>query len=495
MSTDVEEQLAALAVSWERDAAPVTADEIAAATVIGRAAPGASTFSARPGSHAPDVPVVDIGRPRRRPRRVIAVAVGTAAALVAVLVAVSQRGEDTVEPVSPEPTETAPPLTVPDSLPAASPAASTDTSAPAPTTTELELTVGLSPAERRAAEFAPKLAEIDAAQSEALRAFTTIGFTVQRIRTFPDGSPAQVGFGTPEAPARVVLRNDGSAAVSGSTTTSYYDATTGTARGVFVDAAGHTSYQQIDGQSDSSVALGVPTGLPNGVVTPMSRFTSHVESIVEEDLDGRPTWRIDQAMNLPGVPPAEMSTWIDQSTGITLRTRSVGMASSDGVPITDDITLSEIEPGAPLPDDFPNPFPPDAQIAVSGDPTAYSATTLEAGLAELGPGIVVPTLAPDQIAIWRMNFGTDDGGIEVSPSLIMRWFDGFERTELRIVRYPSSMTMPDTCVDCGLTLLEEIRAMPVDSPESAVVRDGVSVWITGSAEKAREVVASLVMSP
>lgn len=477
MSTDLEQRIAAMATTWEREAPPISLAELR-----GRPAPELTGIEA----------LIEVEpRPSHRSgRRVLALA---AALLVAVggAAVLARRSPERVDPLSPA-SPTPPPVTTAVTASTAAPATS-EVPGVAPSTSSL-------PAALTADEVSERLAAIDAERRDALRAFTTIGFTVVRTQILPDGSAYDPG-GPPPGPARVVVRNDGSSAVvSDSFGISYYDAVSGTARAAFPDVAGVTTYQQIDGQADGSVALGVTTGLANGIVSRIDDLSRDVVAIEEDIVDGRATWRIDQRTEM-GIGPAEgieTSTWIDRATGITLQTTSSGamfIGDGDGeemIAIAETITLSELVPDEPMPAGFPSPFPPDAAVDLSGDPTHFGPITIDAASAELGTGAVVPTLPADQVSLQRMPFGTGDGGTEVTPSLIVRWFDGFLVTELRIDRLPSSMQVPGTSVELGQSLLEQLRAAPVTVSGVRAAVDPFQVWITGDPVRVRAIVDSLV---
>jgi hypothetical protein len=161
-------------------------------------------------------------------------------------------------------------------------------------------------------------------------------------------------------------------------------------------------------------------------------------------------------------------------------------------PITDVITLSDLVPNEPMPADFSSPFPPDASVAVSGDATQYGPITYEAAALELGPGAVVPTITADQVSVQRIVFG--EGPENVGVTLFVRWFDGFVRTELSVLRFPAMMEMPDSCVECDGSLLDQLRAAEIGSSGVAVQADGYSVGIAGDPERIRAIIDSLVVT-
>jgi hypothetical protein len=480
MSSDLIDRIAILARAWEVDAPPIAVDE-----VVGRTTP-----TLLDPDEAPFVEVVAM--PSRRPRTSVWVAISTAAAvLIAVLVIAARNGRETND-IDPGPLATA----------ASVPAVQTSG---VPTTVATPMTVdqsGQNEADAtRAAELQEralerhtkeKLASIDVARGRALRRFTTIGFTANHVSTREDGTVES------EAAAQVVLRNDGSLSlVSEHVIWSYYDAVTGTARGAFAGSDGQTMYQEIMGQADNSVPLGVPTGLPNGIVEPFPLTVDSVVAVVDDVIDERATWRIDLNYGSSDLDPTaaamSKSIWIDVETGVTLQTRESGTHTINDIPVTDTVTLSDIDVNASLPAEFPGTFPEGAAVAPSGDPLAFGPTTVDEFASEFGSAIVAPTAPADVVAISRMNFGNADGTTTVSPSLIIRWFDGFVRTEYRFVGYPPSMALPDTCPSCTGSLLDELRAWNGASAGVNMGRDGVSISISGpSREAIRAVIDSLV---
>ncbi len=481
MSSDLEHRLAAVAVAWEREA-----PAIALAEIIGH-----------PRSELPDLAEAIEVEIRPSPpdrRRTLAIAAALLVVICGVVV-LARRSPDAVDPASPtistsvQPATTAVPITPTSAAP--SPATTDDADA-SPSTSTVPVVL---PAD----EVAARIAAIDAERRTALRGFTTIGFTVERTTTLADGSPWD-GGGASSSSARVVLRNDGSAAVrSDSFGRSYYDAAAGIAVAVYGGPDGQDAYQQVDGQMDGSLGLGIPTGLVNGVITSIDALTYDVVAIEEDTVGGRATWRIDQwrGMSSPSsLDGMEMSTWIDRATGITLKTRSAGASfageGDEMTPLTETIVLSELVLDEPMPADFPPVAPPGVEVARSGDPTQFGPITIEAAAAELGPGAVVPTLPADQVSMQRMQFGDADGGTEVAPTLVVRWFDGFSVTELRVDRFPSSMQPPASCADCSTTLLEQLRGAPIEANRVNVGVGQIQVSIAGDPERIRAIVDSLV---
>lgn len=502
MSTDLEARITELASAWDRVAPTISLDEI---TGRPRRRSSEPEFAGADASVDPvdaiDPVVVDMrpGRPDRRRMLSIAAALLVVVGGVAIT---SRRSPDRIDPSSPASTLPVSETSVVVPGPAPEPAPVVDDSSPTaavdvtvPEATVVDVVPVLLPAD----EVAERLAAIDAERRVALRAFTTIGFTVEQTRTLPDGSPVGTEGGPPMGPSRVVVRNDGSSAVvSGSFGLSYYDAETGVARTGGVGPDGRWTGQQVDGQRDSSLALGIPTGLSSGIVTNLDGLSFGVVAIEQDVVGDRDTWRIDQSNDLgpnsPGPATIETSTWIDRATGITLQTRTTGAGSveQDGevLAITDIVTLSDLVLDEPMPTDFPNLWPPDTEVALSGDPYQFGPITYEDAAVELGPGAVVPTIAADRVSMDRIVFGE---GIEnVGVTLVARWFDGFLATELRVMRFPSMMEMPDSCEACTESLLEQLRTAALTNSGVNVMADGFSVSLTGDAERIRSIIDSLV---
>lgn len=470
MSNDLIEHIGVLARRWEVEAPSVALEEI-----VGRTAP--VPFDVDPPA------LLELSSTRAgHPRPTLWIALSAAAALViGALIVVGRNSPATdLQPVATEASAAAPVSTaVATTTPAASTSAPTTVPAPSPV------------------DFAAKLSEIDVARAAALSRFTTVGFSVRQLAEWPDGTIDL------DKSAQVVLRNDGSAAVaSDSIVWSYYDATVGTARLAFTGMDGQVVYQELVGQADNSVALGVPTGLPNGIVEQFPLTTDFVVDIADDVIDGRPTWRIDQVYDVPGstATTAEMSSsiWIDVNSGITIKTRNVGMQTRNDVALVETITLSNLELDTPMPPDFPGAFPENAAVDRSGDPTSFGPVSIEAAAIEFGSTIVAPTLAADLTAVSRMNFGNEDGTTTISPSLIMRWFDGFVRTEYRLVSFPPSMGAPETCPTCTGSLLEELQSWNGALAAGGVTaqRDGLGASITGPSQgEVRAILDSLVEVP
>lgn len=470
MTTELIDRIDVLARAWDAQAPTITLDEI-----VGRTTP--SLLDPHEG------PLVEVlTAPAHRPRTLVWAmsSVAVASIVLGVLVYAGRNERDLDDP-SLEPT---PATSVGSTAPA--PTAAATTTAPATTTTVAATT--LPPP-----DVTTRLAEIDAARTVALRGATTFGFTVRHLSTRPDGAVES------DTSAQVVLRNDGSVAVVSDTIVwSFYDASSGTARLAYIGADGQTAYQELNGQADNSVALGVPTGLPNGIVEPFPLFADGVVGIADEVVGGRATWRIDREYpSVAGSPEQTTSTWIDQQAGVTLQSRSTGMHSSNGIALTDTVTLSGLDTGAALSADFPGSFPDGATVDRSGDPSQFGPTTIEEAASLFDASIVAPTMPADLVALSTMNFGNDDGTTTASPSLIVRWFDGFLRTEYRVTSFPPSMAMPDTCAaPCTGSLLDEIRSWGGEGTAVDVRRGGLGISISGPSRQAiQAVIDSLVELP
>ncbi|MCU1358925.1 MAG: hypothetical protein JWN99_214 [Ilumatobacteraceae bacterium] len=475
MSTDLESRIAELARVWDASAGAVTIDELAAG----------SSIADLQDEHAT---VIELDHPERRRGRMVWT-VGTAAAIAIGLVAlVVTRDHDPVDPVEPGPE-----VSLVGALPT-TPATAPVTAAPvtaAPVIT-VPVTIAAATTTTPPVDIPASLAEIDTNRAAALRSFESLGFTVHHARTRTDGTVQS------DTTATVVLRNDGSAAVSSADFIwSYYDAVNGTARAAFVGSDGQPGYQEIVGQADSSVALGVPTGLPNGIVEPFPLRSDGVVAVADDTNDGRPTWPIDSSYDSgDGGAAMTMSLWIDTATGVTLQTRSEGMNSDQDGPLIDTVTLSDLMVGAALPADFPGTFPDGAAVSRSGDVSGFAPTSLDAAVALFGHGVAVPALPADVVSVSTTNFGNPDGGTTASPSLIVRWFDGFLRTEYRLTGFPPTMALPDTCGSCTGTVLDELRAWNGQDDSVNVNRGGLGISITGPDRQAiQAVLDSLVESP
>jgi hypothetical protein len=472
MSTDLTDRIAALAREWETQASPIELDEL-----IGRPLP--TSLDPEPASFIAVVTTPTTSRPRTA--LLFAGGVATAAAVVGVLVfaGTGERDRDDVGPV-PVATDAA----IPSSAAQTTDVVSTTEPPPVTTTSAPPTPI----------DIASRLAEIDDARALSLRQFTSVGFIANHVAVGPDGTVES------STSADVVLRNDGSLSLtSDSTVWSFFDATTGIARLAYTGPDGQTAYQEVVGLADNSLPLGAGTGLPNGIFEPFPLTPDYVVDIADDVVDGRPTWRIDRDYGTLGGstdPDQTMSIWIDVATGVTVQLRSTGMQAANGIPLTDTVTLSDLDLAAVLPADFPGTFPDVAVVAPSGDALAFGPTTVEQAAAEFGVNVVVPTEPADVVAISQMNFGNDDGTTSSSPSLIVRWFDGFVPTEYRLAALPPSMALPDSCTNCAGTLLDELRDWTGDSARVDVHRDALSISITGPTPAAiQKVIDSLVEIP
>ena len=193
----------------------------------------------------------------------------------------------------------------------------------------------------------------------------------------------------------------------------------------------------------------------------------------------------------------EASTWIDRATGITLQTRSVGASFADvgekRTPLTETVTLSELVVDEPMPADFPPVAPPGVEVARSGDPTEFGTDHDRGGRCRARSRCrrAVRAGRPG-VDVNRCQVENADGGdVEVVPTLIVRWFDGFSATELRVARTPSFQP-PAPCVDCNTTLLEQLQGAPLAAGGVYVWVDQIQVSIVGDPERIRAIVDSLV---
>jgi hypothetical protein len=410
MSVDLEREVRALAQRWEDDAPAVTVAE-----AIARVAPP---------DLAPLTPELELdllAEPARpRPSRVL-LAAACVAALVAAGVMVARRDRDDVEPVAPTPATTVSPSST--VVPSSVPPSSTTPSTAAPSTVPPRL----SPAEIEA-----RLTEIDAARLAGLRTFTQVGFHVVTTSDDPAGSDGS------RREADVVLRNDGSAAVtSADGSWSSYDASTGNARTGYTDATGASAFQEIVGMTDNSVALGVPTGLPNGIVEPFPLYPDDITEIGDDVVDGRTAWRIVRVLDFqPGVQQTT-AIWIDQQTGVTIQTITTSPSGNDPSVLTTQTTrLSDLVIGAEMPPTFPGSFPDGAVVQRSGAPRVPAVDVIGQAAAAFGDHFVLPSIAPDALSLTFMNAQPD--GTDGMPWFEARWLDGFTSTTLRIAQRPDA---------------------------------------------------------
>ncbi|MFN8022022.1 MAG: hypothetical protein U0Q03_10885 [Acidimicrobiales bacterium] len=469
MSVDLERELRALALRWDDESPAIDVAEVMART-------GPREFE--PIDDPIELDVV-AGRPPRRASRVL-LAVACVVVFVAAGVAVAQRVGDDVEPVAPTPVTTVTPSTT--AAPSTVPTTSATTSTVEPST----VAPSTAPPTSSPAEIEARLAEIDTARLAALRTFTQIGFHV--VTTLDDPSGPE---GSPRE-ADVVLRNDGSAAItSADGSWSSYDATTGNARTGFTALDGTAGYQEIAGMTDNSVALGVPTGLPNGIVEQFPLYADDVTEITDDVVDGRAAWRIVRVLTITPEMQQTTTTWIDQQLGVTIRTVVTAPSGNDPTVMTTQTTeLSRLEIGAEMPATFPGTFPDGAVVQRSGTPRVPAVDVIGQAAAAFGEHFLLPSIAPDTTSLTFMNAQPDGtGGM---PWFEARWFDGFTSTVLRIAQLTDATNSDASCPDCTGSMLDELVDTGAADPYAIIRRDGVWINFTGpDPARIRELIAAI----
>ncbi len=187
----------------------------------------------------------------------------------------------------------------------------------------------------------------------------------------------------------VTLFGDGRAWVTTEHGWASFDPSTGTAR---ASNGGHGAppYQEIAGWSDYAVGLQMFVGHDP---VPRLDIVDPSAEVVEVEFDGRPAWQI--TWPSPDVGPSDRTTTlvIDQATGLIVATRNELVVDGDRQ-ITDS-SLTALEIGVELPEDYPGTFPEGAIVERSGDPAAYRTTTAAEAAELFGSGFVVPSGLPE----------------------------------------------------------------------------------------------------
>jgi hypothetical protein len=300
----------------------------------------------------------------------------------------------------------------------------TDTTEPSPTTipdvatspsTLLPTSVAASPTTlpivREPTVEEPTIEDVRKAQAEALRQL--VGFTAVAEVTQTFGSEDQQPA---SRVAKVPLLPDGSFwAQIGADEWGSYDPASGVARSAFRGADGTIQYQEIVGQRDNSVPVGVLTGMnPVQLVDAIPGVRTDIAVTV---LDVRPVWEITTVMTYDpssceelceGDPFVQtMVDTVDQATGLVIRSSNTTteVNGTSQVAVLRDIRVVDTVPAA-----FPGTVPDGAEIDRSGEPTAAVSATLGDVADFFGVPVPIPSGVGEATVNVSQNESLDPSG-------------------------------------------------------------------------------------
>lgn len=345
----------------------------------------------------------------------------------------------------------------PATAPAAPPVDTTVASTVPPTTSgEPELTVE----------------EVRAMQADALRVLP--GFTAAVTKTVFD--PVSGGTSSEETAQVTLLADRSFWADQGLRGWGSYDPRTHIVRGAFVQPDGTVGYQEIVGQSDGFLPLGIlvghdPTQLTVAMPDDPARGIS--TDVIETIFEGRPVWEVTSIQSFadpcfePCSPAAattrivqtEVST-IDQQTGIVIRKSTTSTQPNTQPQLS---MLGDIRVTGAMPAQFPGTFPDDAVVVRSGDPTGGAVggmAGVQALADEFGIAIPLPT-GPIEIST-RQNPGGMRGpdGVDVpsrSHTIEVASHEGFVTSAA--VNLTFSAPVADRPVPDGWTIVDGLYCM------------------------------------
>ena len=229
------------------------------------------------------------------------------------------------------------------------------------------------------------LDDVRAGQIAALRQLSGFTATAEVTTTSTpyslDGAP--MAEQTSTRTAEITLLPDGSFwSQTSADEWGSYDPATHTVRGAFRSPEGVLQYQEIVGQPDNSIPLGVISGMfPTQLVGGTQDDSTRVE---DTTLDGRAVWQITNVMVYDparcqgdgcGSEPYSQTIvqTVDQQTGLMIRSSN---ATTDQHGTSQVAALRDVRPVDTMPAGFPGTFPPDAAVDRSGDPNIATSLTM-----------------------------------------------------------------------------------------------------------------------
>ena len=230
-----------------------------------------------------------------------------------------------------------------------------------------------------------RVTEIIDAQQTALKRLTGFSATATVTSADPDGNPSS-------QTVRYTLLADGSFyAVTGPGTFGSYDPATGIVLGAFRGVDGEVSYQEILGQSNNLLPLGILGGYdPTSIAQAGFDGSPEIEDV---EIDSRPAWRLTYEDTYPaheGTDDVVQTTVqvFDRESGLVVRNSTT---TTDPAGSAQSTELTDIEIVDTMPAEFPGAFPVDAEVQRDGDPAGARVATLDDVAGLFGPGVPLPT--------------------------------------------------------------------------------------------------------
>jgi len=182
-----------------------------------------------------------------------------------------------------------------------------------------------------------------------------------------------------------------------------YDPTTGISRSVIPGFDGTPTGQEIVGWNENSTGKQILLGH-----FPILTLDPNSDVQISDDVhDSRTVWRIEQHNG-----ETEIVSWIDQTTGLTLRerTQSTSADPQTGQPLVNiqDSSWTNLELSVELPPAFPGVIPDGITVDRSGDPNGHITPPIAAALTTaFGPDLLLPSLR-DGESIKEPSIATND---------------------------------------------------------------------------------------
>lgn len=367
---DVLQQLRALADSWDDAALPIGIDEVQERAAAG---PGVRVRENGPVT----VPLAPHIVRRPSPRRRWIVVGATAASIVAGLIGLVTIARQPKQPPTPG-------VTTIDTEPASSTTSST-TSIPPTTILTASTPVATTTPPTIVAEDLSGVAAIQGSIATALAAFDSFSGTIVAHNENLDSNGVVTYSG--DTTTRVTMLADGSFWAEGDPIEwQSYDPSTATARVTSHLPDGSVNYLQYN--NFTSVPLSFALGLD-----PVPRFNGLPDDAVVEDIvsDGRAAWAVATERDPVDDASRHVSERfvIDKATGLVIGYSNV--TTADDTTTRSEATMTDVTPGAELPDEFPGEFPPGANVQGGENPSTYRQHTLEEAIVEFGDALVVPS--------------------------------------------------------------------------------------------------------
>lgn len=319
---------------------------------------------------------------------------------------------------------------------------------------------GVSPETPSTEQPAVTFAEVLDAQRQALKELN--GFSATATLTEPglDGTPTT-------RTVRYTLLADGSFyADTGPGTFGSYDPATGIVLGAFRDQNNEFAYQEIAGQSDNSLPLGILGSYDPTVVVQIG--FGDPPAIREITFNGRPAWEIaaedsyDAEDGVDQVVQRSIQV-VDQELGLIVRNET-SMIQPDSRRNTQ---LSDIEIVDSMPEQFPGTFPDGADVQRDGSAASALPATLDDVAEAFGPTLPLPRAFAEGTISETATPATIV--LTTSPTVIG---NASEPSETNATYVSSELTLSEGFVTTTLTISAQALDPGSTAPEGQAVVDG-----------------------